>query len=123
VDPGKILQSDSNLEVAVFDILGQRGVEELLEVLNQAPKQTFSTQETSVGDSLIDDYCEKIRKNSELVQGYMQKLSQSLEHSSSKVQTAHELIQRMLSQTMNQSAINLRNFVKSCYGYHNEVNI
>lgn len=37
LSPGKLLKSDSNLEVAVFDILGQRGVEELLEVLNQTP--------------------------------------------------------------------------------------
>jgi hypothetical protein len=60
-------------------------------------------------------------KNVQLLEGYSKKLTQTIEHPSSKVQNAHELIQHMLHHSLTQGALNLRNFVKSCYAYHNEV--
>lgn len=114
------LEDHKNLEVAISNILGHESVEHLINILKSGDSK-FKINEISVGDTLIDNNAQKVLDTVELTASYMRSLIDEIPSLNKKMKDAHIMIQKMVQRTLIVATNDLKNFVKGCYEYHNEV--
>ena len=114
------LKRDMDLHNEVINIFGQNNLDQLINVLNFG-NENFDIQQTSVGDTLIDEQIKKVQMVQDLAKKYMQSLAEGIPNPKQSIRQAHQMIQQMTWRSMDLVITNMTNFVKGCFEHHQKV--